>query len=40
MYFEHGKYEVKAGDIVIYSDACPQAPEVLAAKAIHAQDIK
>ncbi|CAG0897573.1 unnamed protein product, partial [Darwinula stevensoni] len=27
---------VQAGDIVIYSDACPTAPEVLMAKEIHA----
>lgn len=28
----HGQYNVQAGDLVVYSDAAPQAPEVLAAK--------
>ncbi len=36
----HWSYEVKPWDVVIYSDACPNAPEVEQAKAIHAKDIK
>ncbi len=40
MIFGHGTYEVQAGDVVIYSDACPTAPEVLSAKTIHATWVK
>ncbi len=36
----HWTYKVQAGDVVIYSDACPTAPEVLDAKAIHATWVK
>lgn len=40
MIFGHGTYEVQAGDVVIYSDACPTAPEVLSAQTIHATWVK
>lgn len=36
----HWLYEVKPWDVVIYSDACPTAPEVAQAKKIHAENIK
>ena len=36
----HWSYKVKPWDVVIYSDACPNAPEVEQAKAIHANGIK
>lgn len=40
MYYEHGVYHVQPGDVVIYSDACPRAPEVLAAYEHHQAGIK
>ena len=35
MIIGHGKQQISAGDLVVYSDACPQAPEVLSALEIH-----
>lgn len=35
MIYEHGAYEVQQSDIVIYSDACPSAPEVITAYALY-----
>jgi hypothetical protein len=40
MYWTLGQYKVEAGDVVIYSDACPQAPEVLAARELFEQGVK
>ncbi len=40
MYRNLGEYKVQVGDVVIYSDAITQAPEVLAARDIYEQDIK
>jgi len=34
----HGIYEVKATDLVIYSDACPHAPEVEKARELAAEN--
>lgn len=35
MIYGHGTYEVQHDDIIIYSDACPTAPEVLAATRLY-----
>ena len=40
MIYGYGIYEIQAGDVVIYSDACPTVPEVLSAKAVHATWVK
>jgi UDP-N-acetylmuramate--alanine ligase len=40
MYWNLGEYKVQAGDVVIYSDACPQAPEVLTARELFEQWVK
>jgi UDP-N-acetylmuramate--alanine ligase len=36
MIYGHGHYVIQADDIVIYSDACPRAPEVIAAQELYA----
>ena len=36
----HGVYQVQAGDLVIYSDAAPQAPEVIQTKERVLQEVK
>lgn len=36
----HGDYQVQPGDVVIYSDACPTAPEVQQARDIHTTGAK
>jgi UDP-N-acetylmuramate--alanine ligase len=36
----HGIYTIQPWDLVIYSDACPDAPEVLAARSLHASGTK